>query len=79
MRHMRRMNLVVGGMGCRQCVREVTSRLRDVQGVETVTADAAKGRIALGGTMTPVDVLAAFEGTSYQPTIVGDPAAELSG
>jgi copper chaperone CopZ len=30
--------LVVGGMTCRRCVREVTSRLRDVPGVERVTA-----------------------------------------
>jgi copper chaperone CopZ len=73
------MNLVVGGMGCRRCVREVTSRLRDVPGVETATADAANGWIALGGTMTPLDVLAAFEGTSFLPTIVGDPIADLSG
>jgi hypothetical protein len=31
--------LVVGGMTCRRWVREVTSRLRDVPGVERVTAN----------------------------------------
>lgn len=57
-------------MGCRRCVREVTSRLRDVPGVETVSADAAASRVSLGGTMTPTDVLASFDGTSYRPAIV---------
>jgi copper chaperone CopZ len=34
--------LVVGGMTCRRCVREVTSRLRDVPGGERVTANPAR-------------------------------------
>jgi transposase len=37
---MRTTGLMVGGMRCRHCVREVTARLRDVPGVDTVTADA---------------------------------------
>ena len=36
---MRQFNLFVGGMSCRRCVREVTARLRDVPGVETVSAN----------------------------------------
>ena len=36
---MRQLNLFVGGMSCRRCVREVTARLRDVSGVETVSAN----------------------------------------
>ena len=32
--------LRVGGMRCRHCVRDVTARLRDVPGIDTVTADA---------------------------------------
>ena len=36
---MRQLNLFVGGMSCRRCVREVTARLRDVLGVETVSAN----------------------------------------
>ena len=37
---MRTIGLMVGGMRCRHCVREVTARLRDVAGIDTVTADA---------------------------------------
>ena len=37
---MRTIGLMVGGMRCRHCVREVTARLRDVPGLDTVTADA---------------------------------------
>jgi Heavy-metal-associated domain len=36
---MRQLNLFVGGMSCRRCVREVSTRLRDVPGVETVSAN----------------------------------------
>ena len=40
---MRNIQLFVGGMGCRRCVREVTARLRDVRGVETVSARTHAG------------------------------------
>jgi copper chaperone CopZ len=66
---MRQLNLVVGGMSCRRCVREVTARLRDVPGVETVSADARQSTIRLSGSMRSQDVLAAFTGTSYQPRL----------
>jgi copper chaperone CopZ len=61
--------LVVGGMTCRRCVREVTSRLRDVPGVERVTANPARSLVHLSGSMTLADVLAAFEGTTYRPVV----------
>ena len=32
--------LSVPDLGCRRCIRELTARLRDVPGVETVTVDA---------------------------------------
>ncbi|MFW2514497.1 heavy-metal-associated domain-containing protein [Demequina sp. SO4-13] len=54
--------LVVGGMNCRHCVREVTARLRDVSGVETVTAGIASTEVKLTGTMTVDDVLGALRG-----------------
>jgi copper chaperone CopZ len=41
-KYMNDIELVVGGMTCRRCVREVTSRLRDVPGVERVTANPAR-------------------------------------
>jgi copper chaperone CopZ len=66
---MRQLHLVVGGMSCRRCVREVTARLRDVPGVETVSADPGSCAVRLTGSMTVGDVLAAFTGTSYRPRL----------
>ena len=68
---MRQLNLVVGGMGCRRCVREVTARLRDVPGVETVSANPSDRVVRLSGSMQLEDVLAAFTGTTYRPRIDG--------
>lgn len=68
---MRQLNLFVGGMSCRRCVREVTARLRDVPGVETVSADPRDCVVRLSGSMQPGDVLAAFIGTTYRPRFDG--------
>ena len=57
--------LMVGGMNCRHCVREVTSRLRDVAGVDTVTADAGTSVVRLSGSMSVDDVLGALRGLDY--------------
>lgn len=57
--------LSVGSMRCRHCVREVTGWLRDVAGVESITADAKSGTVVLGGTMTVADLLAVFAGSDY--------------
>ena len=64
---MRELNLFVGGMSCRRCVREVTARLRDVPGVETVSANPGDCMVRLSGSMQLTDVLAAFTGTTYRP------------
>lgn len=66
--------LSVGSMSCRHCVRQVTGWLRDVPGVETITADAKTGTVVVGGTMTAADVLAVFRGSDYAPRVVDDPA-----
>jgi copper chaperone CopZ len=66
---MMQINLRVAGMGCRRCVREVTARLRDVPGVETIAADTTQNLVLLRGTMTAGDVLGAFAGTKYVPTL----------
>lgn len=62
---MRDLRVSVQGMGCRRCVREVTSRLRDVPGVNTVVVDIATRTVRLAGSMTDADVLAAFTGATY--------------
>jgi copper chaperone CopZ len=69
---MHQINLFVGGMSCRRCVREVTARLRDVPGVVTVTANSGDSVVRLSGDMDPGDVLAAFTGTTYRPEIQHD-------
>lgn len=66
---MRQLNLFVGGMSCRRCVREVTARLRDVPGVETVSADPSDCLVRLSGSMQLTDVLVAFSGTTYRPRV----------
>jgi copper chaperone CopZ len=63
----REITLLVDGMGCRRCVREVSRWLRDVPGVTTVEADAVSARVRVTGTMTLADVLAVFAGTAYGP------------
>lgn len=68
-------DLMIGGMRCRHCVREVTARLRDVPGVETVMADARRSLVRLSGTMTVADVREALVGLSY-PVRVLDESSE---
>ena len=70
---MRAMGLVVGGMRCRHCAREVTARLRDVSGVETVMADAGSSVVRLAGTMRADDVLGALRGLTYSVELLGEP------
>lgn len=62
--------LSVGAMNCRHCVRQVTGWLRDVVGVETITADARTGTVVVVGTMSVDDVLAAFAGSEYAPQVL---------
>ena len=64
--HMTELTLHVDGMGCRNCVRDVTARLRDVTGVKTVAADHRRSVVRLGGSMSLHEVLAALEGTPYR-------------
>jgi copper chaperone CopZ len=73
-RAMPEIRLSVGSMNCRHCVRQVTGWLRDVAGVETITADATTGTVILGGTMTAADVLAVFAGSDYPPQVIDGPA-----
>jgi copper chaperone CopZ len=76
---MRELNLFVGGMSCRRCVREVTARLRDVPGVETVSANPGNRMVRLSGSMELEDVLAAFAGTNYRPELEGTGSEDSGG
>lgn len=76
---MRTMSLLVGGMRCRRCVREVSARLRDVAGVETVVADADRSTVRLSGTMKTDDVLQAFDGRRYPLQLLDEPDAATDG
>ena len=72
---MRTIGLVVGGMRCRRCVREVTARLRDVPGVETVMADTGSSRVRVAGSMTEGDVFRAMADLPYPVRILDEPDA----
>ena len=76
---MRHITLFVAGMSCRRCVREVTARLRDVPGVETVSADPVDCMVRLSGSMELADVLAAFTGTTYRPQLDGSGGGDSGG
>ena len=76
---MRQLNLFVGGMSCRRCVREVTARLRDVPGVETVSANPGDCIVRLSGSMQLSNVLVAFKGTGYRPQLLGGGGSSSDG
>ena len=76
---MPQLNVFVGGMSCRRCVREVTARLRDVPGVETISANAGDCMVRLSGSMKLTDVLAAFTGTTYRPQPNGGKGRDSGG
>ena len=73
---MTELTLYVDGMGCRGCVRELTARIRDIPGVETVTADHRQSVVVLVGSMTRGDVLAGLQGTRFHIDRIGPDSDE---
>ena len=55
-------------MRCRRCVRRATARVRDVEGVHAVTADANSGLLTVRGTMTGIDIVVSLRNTGESST-----------
>lgn len=68
---MRRLELIVAGMTCPRCVREVTALLRDVPGVATLTADATTGTVLVVGSFQTRALVAALSETPYTVAVCG--------
>ena len=64
--------LVVGGMSCRHCVRQVTACLRDVPGVELVEADMASCQVRLRGRFALSDVLSALARSGHPADVLDE-------
>lgn len=69
--------LVVTGMSCRHCVRQVTASLRDVPGVETVEADRVSGQVRLRGRFALPEVLSALARAGHQARVLSADPGDL--
>ena len=69
---MRTLTLVVDGMRCRRCVRRATALVRDVEGVQAVTADAKSGLLTVLGTMTSTDIVASLRNTTFTARLIAE-------
>jgi len=75
---MRTLTFSVDGMRCRRCVRRATALVRDVEGVQAVTADAESGLLTVRGTMTGLDIVRSLRNTTFTARLIDeDPKAEL--
>ena len=69
---MRTLTLFVEGMRCRRCVRKATALVRDVEGVQAVTADAKSGLLTVRGTMTSNDIMASLRSTTFTARLIAE-------
>lgn len=60
--------LHVSGMTCRQCVRALSARLRDLPGVRTVQADSGTGSLVVEGEVSEQQVRAVLGGIGFVVT-----------
>lgn len=69
---MRTLTFSVDGMRCRRCVRRATARVRDVEGVHAVTADAKSGLLTVRGTMTGIDIVVSLRDTTFTARLIAE-------
>ena len=75
---MRTLTFSVDGMRCRRCVRRATALVRDVEGVQAVTADAKSGLLTVRGTMTGIDIEGSLRNTTFTARLIDEePKAEF--
>lgn len=75
---MRNLTFSVDGMRCRRCVRRATALVRDVEGVQAVTADAESGLLTVRGTMTGLDIVRSLRNTTFTARLIDeDPKSEF--
>ena len=69
---MRTLTFSVDGMRCRRCVRRATALVRDVEGVQAVTADALSGLLTVRGTMTGLDIVRSLHNTTFAARLIDE-------
>ena len=73
------LSLSVPGMTSRHRVRAVTARLRDVDGVRSLEADASRERVRVRGTMSAADLLRVLDASGFPGVLDEQPAAAADG
>jgi copper chaperone CopZ len=73
------LSLFVPGMTCRQRVRAVTAQLRDVEGVQSLEADASRERVRVRGTMSATEVLRVLDACGFPGALDERPTAAADG
>jgi len=69
---MRTLTFCVDGMRCRRCVRRATALVRDIEGVQAVTADAKSGLLTVIGTMISTDTVASLRNTTFTAHLIAE-------
>lgn len=67
---MRTLTFSVDGMRCRRCVRRATALVRDVDGVQAVTADAKSGLLTVRGTVSDIDIVRSLRNTTFTARLI---------
>ncbi len=73
------LSLFVPGMTCRHRVRAVTAPLRDVEGVQSLEADASRERVRVRGTMSAADLLRVLDASGFPGAVVDRHTAAADG